>query len=247
MAFTDPISRLALLAADLPAPPAWERWLLERPLAAAGVLVVCGVVGLIVMNQRGRLKAGFGLLVGLCAAGGVVWGIGAAVQTDREILEAATKRLILAVTNSDVPTADQMIHDRLVIAGAGTVIPGAFGKADALAAVKGYKWFRIDEWSERPDGAVLDGPNVGRTRSVVRAKSSFYGDSTFVPMTWEFTWGRGADGAWRVTRVELVSMWGQSPPEGWARNLRAAAAAGPTDGVDPSGGRGPTPLTRDEQ
>ena len=244
MAITDHISRLALLGADLPSPPAWERWILERPLATAVALAICGVIGLIVMNQRGRLKAGLILLVALCAAGGVVWGIGAAVETDREAIEHATERLILAVTNSDVQTADQMIHDRLVIASAGAVLPGGFTKADALAAVQGYKWFRIDEWTQRPDGAVMDGPNTGRTRSVVRAKSSFYGDSTFIPTTWEFTWGRGADGNWRVTRVELVSMWGQHPPEGWARMARSAAAAGPTGGIDP---RGPSPLTRDEQ
>lgn len=241
----DTILSALTLASDLPSPPAWERWILEEPLMAAGALLVCGLIGLVVMNQRGRLKAGLGLLVGLAAAGGVVLGVGTAVQTDRETLEQVTERLILAVTNSDVATADELIHERLVIASAGTVVPGAFTKADALSAVKGYAWFRIDEWSQRPDGAVMDGPNVGRTRSVVRAKSSFYGDSTFIPTTWEFTWERGAGDRWRLTRVEMVSMWGQQPPQGWARMARAAAAAGPTNGA-PSGS-GPSPLTRDEQ
>lgn len=211
------------LAADLPPAPAWERWVLEQPIPLAVAFVAVGVILMIVSMQRDQARRGvicFGVSL---VAGAALLGVGAAVQTDREAMTRETWRLVHAVTRSDVSTVDQLLDDRLVIASAGSAIPGEIGKPQALDTVRGFEWFKIDEWSYRPNGAVLDGPNAGRTQAIIRVRSSTL-ETTLIPMTWEFTWARLPDDTWKVTRLEFLSIWGRKPPESWPRMAHAAAA-----------------------
>lgn len=213
---------VALLAADLPAPPAFEHWVLERPLPLALTVALVGVAAMVRLAQRGQIARG-GVVLGVAVAlGGALLVIGAAVRTDREAIQEATRTLIRAVAQSDVETVGAMLDDRLVVASAGAVVLDEDAKREALRAVAGFEWFEIDHWSQRPEGAVMDGADVGRTRAVVRASSSNFQTGT-IPMTWEFTWGRAAGNEWRVTRIELLTTWGQPPHHNWIGFARLAA------------------------
>jgi len=207
-----------ILGADLPAPPAWERWILEQPIPAAVALTAVGVVLFFILGQRGQVRQGV-----MAAVGGVVLGLGVLaigmfVTTTREHLRAQTEEWLTHVFAADAENAAPTLSEQLTAASAGRILEG-FNKPMMVSIISGFDGFRVKEWDKKFRGAVIDGDGIGRTQVTLRVVGGFT-NSGMMPSTWEFTWRRSGDGTWHITRLECLSLWGQTPPSNWHEQAR---------------------------
>lgn len=209
------------LLADLPASPAFDRWVLEQPLPVAAVCGVLGIAVGLMLARRGEHRRGMVAGIVLVLAGAAVLAAGALVETTRERLSATTAELVRCAFAADAERAETLIADSLVVASAGDAFE-SLSKDDLVGAIRGFEAFGTEEWSHRPRGASIDGEGIGRTQSTIRVKAVYLGNQT-MPSTWEFTWKRQPDGRWLLTRLECVSMWGQPPRIDWERDVRVLA------------------------
>jgi len=207
-----------MLGADLPSPPAWERWILEQPIPAAVMLVVFGLILFFILAQRGQLRHGMIAGVSGIALGVVVLVIGYSVTTTREHLRSLTDEWLVDVFAADSAGAGALLSEQLTAASSGRILDG-FSKPQMVAIINGFDGFRVREWDTKFRGAVIDGDGIGRTQVTLRVVGGFT-QNAMMPSTWEFTWRRATDGSWRMTRLECLSLWGQQPPSNWHEEAR---------------------------
>lgn len=216
------------LLAELPPPPAFDRWVLEQPLPLAAVCFFVAVAVVIALRRRGELKRGLigGAILAFTGAG--VLAAGMLVETPRERLSFLTAEFIRRVFAADAEWAEKTLSDPLMIASAGQVFD-SMGKEQLLATIRNFEAFGTREWTQKSWGSAIDGEYSGRTQATIRVSARYLGNQT-LPSTWEFTWRLGRDGEWVITRIECLTMFGQPPRMNWERDARNIANTKPGDG-----------------
>lgn len=200
---------LALIAADLPAPPALERWFLEQPSPAVVALVTLGAIWMFVSNQRAQVRRGaIGLGAALVLAAGV-FALATAVETPRERAIALSRTLIDRVLSGDVAAVEPMISESLVVAESGRMV-SEMTRASVLAVAAGFGGNTVQQWSAHPQGAVADAPGVARAQVTIRVTLKRELGATGTPSTWEFTWRDTPNGGAQLVRLECLTVWGQN-------------------------------------
>ncbi len=211
----------------LPAPPALEHWLFERPWTGGLGLLAAAAMGFLVLRSRGKQRPA-ALVGGALALAGVgVAASGMLVTTDRERIAALSAELVDAVARGDADTADRLLSDRLIldIGQAPAREPESASNegpsADKRWALAGVALFRgqlnLTDRSVTLARAVMDAEGVGRTQVRVTVSEPKFG---FGITWWEFTWRRDAAG-WRVRRLDLLTLNGRKPGGEVASELRS--------------------------
>ncbi len=219
----------AIIASELPAPPALERWFLEQPLPAIIALILLGTVALFIHHQRAQTRRGLAFFAGALAAAAAVFTLATFITTRREEVSARTNAFLASIEAADAKAVREMLDDPLVIASAGEQVD-EFTRDTLLAVVANFRAFRVQDMSFRPRGAAIEGPTVARTQTTIRA--AVMGDARPFYSTWEFTWRQAGDKAWKLTRLECLTMYGQTPNLSWARYARQAIAGPSGNGLN---------------
>ena len=205
--------RPAPLADPPPLPPApiFARLILESPIPTALVLIVAAIVGFLILNQRGRFRAGSLLAAALGLAAAIVLVLGSTVVTERERLTHTSEQLVDAVATANIAAVDRLLSDDVRMfsrLGVGEVStpPEGLGKQailDLISRLIGGAW-AIKEHSVLESQATLDAPTLGRTQIRVRVVTENYG----VPNAswWRLDWRKAPDGAWRIIQIEPLDM-----------------------------------------
>lgn len=210
---------IRLFATDLPAPPAFERWVFEQPIPLAAACLAAGIGISIALSRRGETRRAIlaGLLFATLSA--TVFLTGLFTTTTRERLTELTSEFIRRVIAADADWASEHIADSLIVVSAGEGYVG-FGKPQLVDTIRGFDYFRTEEWHEKPRGAAIDAEGLARTQTTVRIKAGYL-QSQMIPSTWEFTWNRTNEDRWLLTRLECLTMWGQPPKINWERDARS--------------------------
>lgn len=217
-----------MLATDLPTPPPFDRWVLEQPIPVAAICVLAGAAVFVALVRRGQTRRGLLGCTVLTIMGLGALAAGYLIETPRETLSRLTSRFVSSVFAADADWAGEHLADSLVVASAGTVYL-SLGKKELVDSIRNFEMFRTREWSAKIRGASIDGESVGRTQSTIKVAAGFIGNLT-LPSTWEFTWRRGPDGKWTISRLECISMWGQPPTMNWEREAIGIARLKPGSG-----------------
>ncbi|MEM1330433.1 MAG: hypothetical protein AAGG07_07725 [Planctomycetota bacterium] len=196
------IGQLTARPPELPGPPMWEWLLLESPLIPAVSLVGAGFIALIALTRVGKGKHGLGALCGGVVLGVACYLIGTIVETDRETLRFRTQELVRAVGASEPDAAAPMLGDRVLYRGWPS--PREWDRQGILdnitpwmtsAGISGGEVVEVE--------ASLDGPNVARVQTRVRAS----GAGRYPLSWWRLDYTR-RDGEWRVTGIEPLIIPG---------------------------------------
>jgi hypothetical protein len=187
--------------APLPADPLWERWLLESPWPAAGLLALAGVVAFAVLNRRARAGAAAGSLVAAILAGAGVILLARFITTDRETLRARSASLVAAVASRDQALVGSLLAPTARLAKWPLALTGRDAIVDRVGSVPA-----IHEWALLEAQASLDGPAVARTQIKLRITP----DQTRAPNLswWRLDWQRDAQGHWVVIQIEPLAIHG---------------------------------------
>lgn len=213
----------AILANELPSPPALERWFLEQPIPAVVAIALLGAVALFVLRERGQTRRGLTALAAALAVSAGLFVLATLVTTRREEVAQLTGVMIGHIERSDADAVGKMLADPLMIASAGEQVD-EFTRDSFLAVVRGFKGFGVSDVTIRPRGAVLDGPSVARTRATIRA--AIAGDARPFYSTWEFTWRQSGNSPWRLARLECLTIYGKPPSLSWVRYARSVVGSG---------------------
>lgn len=194
----------------LPQAPLFERVLLESPWPAVVLLLLAALVLFLVLNARAKLKPA--LLAGACVLLAAVgcYVVSVLVETPREKIKAGTRALVAATAEANRSELDRLLGDDLTMRV--TRVPPTADKhmtMDLVEAILG-KQYRVNDHSILEMQATIDGPRLGRTQVRVRVGSE-YGS---IPSWWRLDWELGADGQWRVRRIEALWIPGVVNPAG---------------------------------
>lgn len=201
---------------QLPQPPVWQQLLLERPWGAVGVLVIAAFLAVVVMNRREQFRRGLMIGGAILGVAGAIFATATLVETDHEKVRGATVRLIDAAATGDVAGTEALLasDSKLHLEGMGSF---SLSREELLAGVEALdQQVGVSDHGILDRTAVIDGPNVARSRVVVRVGLQG-GGPTF--SSWELTWRLEADGAWRLARMECQSINGRSPGQWFAGEL----------------------------
>lgn len=191
--------------APLPQGPFWERWFFEAPLWPAVALAVAGAVAFFVLNQAGQGRRGIMAAAGGLVAAAAVFGLAAAVTTERERLRESTEALVTAVAKGDAAAAGEHLAAEVRLRPPPVVPRGSMNRDQILAFVGGEMRgaYRIENYRVLQTQATLSGPESGTTQTYVRVTPEQTRAPTF--SWWRLAWRRGADGRWLVTDIEPIS------------------------------------------
>jgi hypothetical protein len=189
----------------------FSRLVLESPIPTALVLIAAAIIGFLLLNQRGRARAGSLLAAALGLAAALALIAGSTIVTERERLTQASAALVDAVARPDIAAVDRLLADdvrmfsRLSVGEVSTPPAGLEKQAilDLVRRLIGGPW-AVKEHSILESQAALDAENLGRTQIRVRVVTESFG----VPNAswWRLDWRRGADGGWRVIQIEPLDM-----------------------------------------
>lgn len=194
--------------------PTLTTMFLERPLSLSLALLGVAVVLAVVARQRNRPRLLIGAGIALVLAGGV-WGLAAAVTTDRERVMKNTGQLLEATAPLDVNTLNSLIDPNATLRGPdGTVWleHDSFRLALALA---------VKRWGVKSQ--ALRGLQAGtdeRGNAVTRfeARTTFtQGTGLPVRTTWQLQWRQDAEGNWRVIDIQWLEFQDREPSDGMWR------------------------------
>lgn len=194
------------LLATLPSAGLFRQWVLISPLPLAVGLGVLGLAAGFVLNQRGKGGPALGIGGALVLVGGAVYLAGRFVQTDEEVLVERTRLFVDSFLAQDTGTLGDLLSDGVVVMSGSESYPG-FGKSTIIRAADQVEQAEITDRSISWRGSIVEGENAGRTRFLIRVTSGRYG---VVPTVWETGWRRAADGSWKMTRLQLLSVYGQT-------------------------------------
>lgn len=192
----------------LPGPPLWARVLFESPHAVAGAILAVGLLMMIVWIRRGLAgRAAISAGTGVAIAGALVL-VAAMVTTEHERINGSTLMLVESATSGDSAAVGEILADDARLFAAGSAALRVERDAIIAAAQTLNDRVRLREASVTRRTASVDGPNSGRSRVVVRTNFA-EGGLNFT--SWEIGWRLEADGEWRATRIEALSVNGRSP------------------------------------
>jgi hypothetical protein len=201
----------------LPAPPLWERALLEQPGYLALFLLLAGIVVFILLNQRGKPRQGAAAATGLVLASIGVMLLGMMVQTEREQMADATRTLVDVTARNDTAALGEMLApDARLFAGMPipevAAVPSAGLDRDGILRAVNTALTREPLKEARVTRVQAErlSPGAGRTQATVRVVVERYA----VPNTsvWRLNWRRSSDGRWRITQIEPVYVTRFGPP-----------------------------------
>jgi hypothetical protein len=208
-------------AIDPPAPPALpgagllERWLLESPWMLMAILVAAGAAGYWMLRRsedpRRTRRAGVALAVGSVLAL-VVYAVSAVVETDREKISGLTRDVVRATATGEIDRLDDLLNDDCILDAAlpGLGMGAQVSKQGILDRVRAEFGPNARNGTARPVllelQASTENPAFARTQIKLRVTS----DAWNFPLLswWRMDWRRQADGSWRATGIQLVSMPG---------------------------------------
>jgi hypothetical protein len=185
--------------------------MLESPWAVIAGLTAAGVIALVVMQRRDRLKDGLRVLaVSVALAIGVLV-LAASVTTEREVLAARTREAAIAAAGARVTDLRDLLTERASVkAFAGLPMP--HGKEELLRTVQSTLGgtIVIKDLKIGPVRAIVDGPNVARTQVRVWAtpagEQAMYNAPTGA--WFRLGWTREGDGPWRITTINVMQIDG---------------------------------------
>jgi len=218
MLFDLPIAFTFSQVENLPAAPLPIDWLLERPLPLFILILSVGAVATMIFASRadGR-RALRAVLLTLVAATGL-YALSRFVVTEREVVMNRTRSLINAVAVADPRTVNELLSEHVLLTTGGQ---GVNRTRDWLLEVTAGLTGEIESHSITPRGVALDDPMKGSARSRISVSTTFSSSARVPPGTigssWELTWKREADGQWRITGIDCLSLMGGKPDASWVR------------------------------
>lgn len=186
--------------APLPSPPLFERFVLEQPWYPAIVLVLGAIV--VGMSARHAGRKGGPWAFGLAVLAIVVMLTGSLVETPREKMVSAARRLVDAVATLQHERMDAELHESvsLELPWLGTLKKREIHeRVDELLGDR-YALHEHDIIALR---SARDGANVGRVQVKVRAIAKDFGVPHF--SWWNLDYREDA-GVWRVVGIRPISM-----------------------------------------
>ncbi len=186
---------------------------MEQPWAVVGVLVLVALVLLATGQQRRDRRLLFLALVsGLMAVGVYVFSV--LVETPTEIVLRQTRELVAATAPVDAPVLQTHLDPQVSLLGpagdvwleSGTFLP-VLQRAARMYQIKGNTPAGIEVMVNQEGIRVVQ----MRVRSVMEAGAL----AEAVPTDWQLTWVRMNDGRWRVTSVQWLGLWNQSPSQNY--------------------------------
>lgn len=198
--------------APLPAPPAWEAWLLESLVTGPGVLLLALLVGLAMLPRVDRARLGL-VVAGIGAGLGLAllaWSV--LTITPREALATQTRDLVASIARGESEPARVAFAPDVRLTLLGT--NGGLTRDQMLARISGEmngRYAVVDRAVRiRRLLASIDGPNSARTQCRVEAVH----EATRIPAStwWILHWRRAAGGGpWQVVNLELQQFDGLPP------------------------------------
>jgi len=187
-----------------------ERYILENPYPVGVALIALGAVMLWAINARGPFRRALVPAAACWLTALAIMVTAANVETRRESLTNQTHTVLEAVIDANRRAIEPIVSDDLL---ATTRFPDAFAlrKEQFLRIIEGMSLLGIRDWSASPRGASDDAANGIRVDFAVRVATSggVYAGTT--PSVWRFHWRRDRQGAWKLRRLECLSIWGQQP------------------------------------
>ncbi len=194
----------------LPQPPFFQHWVLEQPIATAGVLVLLAIVCFFVMHAAPKLgKVRLPVAGGLALLAIGVYALGSTIVTDRELLQQRSRALVQAVANRDAGSLRSMLDERCALRSIFASVDGADRIVD-LAITKNPGV--VSSAEVKQVNAGLLGPQVATTQIRVRTRGAMVPSLSW----WRVDWQRpdpNSD-AWVVTHIEPIWVQGISNPGG---------------------------------
>jgi len=208
------------------APPRLEEpigplvWVLEQPIVSAIVLAAVGVVVATLLSRRGQGRHGLAVGGALVAAGLAALGVGWAVETERERIEARSGALVSAAVDGDPAKIEPLLIENVALAASGrTMVSPGLPTIVGLAETQRDAGV-IESWRLSRLQSKIEGPNVGTTQFRVRVTPT-RGRPTL--SWWKLHWRRDAQGVWRVGTIDCLAINGREAGGGIFDWLEGAA------------------------
>lgn len=197
---------LAAAPPSLPAPPALEHWLLERPLVVGPGAFAVGFAAFLVLNRRNQAKQGLLLGGGLMLAGVALLALGMLVETTRERLIRHSRELVDAVVAGDAAAVDSLLSPDLVLSAGAVPIRS---KPLAMRAVEAFqREVRVTEHGVSAAQAMVTSQGASAaTQFRVRAVSNFGPGVAWARLSWR----KEPDSSWRIHLIEILRINGREP------------------------------------
>ena len=197
-----------------PAPLPQSAWLVRLLLEQSGwpaaFLALLGLCIFLVLNHRGDGRA-FRVLGLWLLAAAALWGLGRAVETTGETLTRRTRALVAAVAKIDASAIGEILAPSASLQGR---LQGSPLDREALidrVKIAMAAQYSLAGWAVLEVQAHASAPGRAQTMCLVRAEP-MGGGINF--SWWLLDWERGADGAWRATRIEPLAIQGLFPLQG---------------------------------
>jgi hypothetical protein len=198
---------------DIPSPPplpdgSWfQVQVLERPWLLAGVLVVAGALVLVWFARRDELRKGLSRGGPLVLLAGLLVLLASSVQTQREHMRDAARRLIAAVAQADIPAirASLTQDSRLEYFG-GISLPAIIDQVENNMT-PGRRW-AVKEHAIEAIQMQATGPDAG----LVQLKVRVIPEAVNFPHRswWKLAMQRGSDGTWRTNVLTPLEIQWES-------------------------------------
>lgn len=194
---------------DLPGPPLFEGLFLVNPLPTALAVIVLGIVAFEALRRRAKGRAAIACFVFGVLVGGAILLTGRLIVTDHEVIREHTERFVRLAAEGDRDRLEEMVSPRVALV---IAYEDAARSADWLLDSVEDVGRLIVRQSSRWRGAEVRTPTTARGRITLHTEMRHSGSS--IPSTWDFVWQRGEDGAWRVVKIEALSIQGRKPWRG---------------------------------
>jgi hypothetical protein len=193
----------------------WSHLLFESPWPAVGGLIGVWAVLRVLAARRQRIKLRVAAVVALGLAAGLA-ALAWAVTTDREQVAAQTEALVAATDPVDRGRLDKLIQPDAPVtieAGPTLMVYRLMGPALDRLEVASQSTRQLDAGVAKAQEAVSEVKLLTRLNRPVAPQP--------VPSTWRFHWTADDQGAWRVSKIVLVEVNGQSVPDAVIGQLRS--------------------------
>lgn len=202
------MTHLFAIITPLPDPPFLQVWALERPLPAAILLIIVGLLIVALLARRSQARLGGAIGAVLVLAGLGVFLLGAIVTTERERVIRLTHQLVDAAETGDSGRAGEIIGDDFALAISGTrlsqinrdVLLGIVENFPAEVQPRGMTILETQ--------AVVSSPIAARTQFRVRVISNIGPPSV---TWWRLDWRRGDNDEWILDTIDWQSLNGRRP------------------------------------
>lgn len=215
-----------ILADALTAGSGFERWVLENPWPLGLGLLGAAAIVAYVLARRGEGRRGAIGGGAMALAGIAVLVTGMAVTTTGESLAARGRELVERFFAGDSEGVGMILDDGMVLSASGRTVRTSDARRFVMDLASGVRGFKVTRHEYAAKGGAAEGDHAARTRFRVRVYSELRPYSGYpLDTTWEASWRRGSDGAWRLTAIDLLrSSDGVPDPatvEAWSRLARA--------------------------